>query len=486
MNMEHSLLNIEYSRSKFSPFFILIAVLAAATLGLADEPPKDTPQPVKPLVVQSAAVPFGGGAALVDKEVDPADATARLLVLSPSGPLVVLLEMTIDGQPFQTEREKMIDEMLAQADTDKDGKATWDEALKNPRFFSGRMAMYIRDDKTREQFHKANDKNADGLVDRFECRTIVSQYTGGPAFSMYNNPYGMAQPDILALLDVDKSGAISAEELAGAAERLASRDRDDNDLLDLTELGASPYGARGQGGAVAMNQAKPLLGLIGKSLNIDEAYNALVARFGKDDQLPAMHINGVPQLSRQLDKNENGLIDKDEVAALNEIEPHVHLAVHLGETGDMPAGLTIVSLGKALGEREKIAQPIDGGFALALPGSKLELVSSNTNFNNYNYATSAKALITQYDGDKNGYLEEKEFPTAQAAYFKQQFAAWDADGDGKVFTEEITKAYESQVRPQNYRMSVAGVDMGASLFGASTKRATAGSVCAKRATPASD
>jgi Ca2+-binding EF-hand superfamily protein len=438
---------------------LLLAGLAPALLQAAEDA---KPQAQPAIVVRNPAVSFGGGAAIVAQEVDPADATQRLLLLTPGGPLVVQVEMTIDGQPFQTDRERMVDEALALADPDKDGKATWEEALKNPRFFGGRMAMYIRDEKSREQFHKTADKNADGLVDRYEARALIATYTGGPAFSMYNNPASAGGPDIVALLDADNNGVVSAEELAGAAERLASRDRDDNEIVDMVELGASPYGYRPVGGNVA--QPKPLLGLIGKSLNVDEAYVALVARYGKEEKLPAMHVNGVPLLSRQLDQNENGLIDKEEISRLNEIEPHLQLAIHVGETGEKPAGLTLVALSEALGKREEIVQPIDGGVALSLSGVKLEFVSNNVTYNNLNYGNTAKAMINQYDADKNGYLELKEFPEAQQQYFKQQFTVWDADENGQVFAEEITKAYEVQARPQNYRMSVAGADMGASLF----------------------
>jgi hypothetical protein len=61
----------------------------------------------------------------IRKQVDLEDPIERfLLLLLPGGPLVVQVALTVDGKPFRKGREALIDELLAAADTDKDGKAT--------------------------------------------------------------------------------------------------------------------------------------------------------------------------------------------------------------------------------------------------------------------------------------------------------------------------------------------------------------------------
>ena len=45
------------------------------------------------------------------------------------GRLLVKVAMTIDGQPFRSTREKLLDEILTAVDKDKDGKVMWKEAL---------------------------------------------------------------------------------------------------------------------------------------------------------------------------------------------------------------------------------------------------------------------------------------------------------------------------------------------------------------------
>lgn len=451
---------------------IAIVLLLTAMLPAEEKKKAENAKPV--VVVRSSAggvaSPSGGAAAQVPEEVDAADATERVLLLTPTGPLVIELAMTIDGQPFRTEREALIESMLKAADTDEDGQPTWNEAFGNPKFLAGRLVNYARNEQARKQFTQSFDKNSDGKLDRYECRQLVAGQYGGAAFSMYNAPASQTGgPVLFSLLDVDGDKVLTEKELAAAGERLKSRDRNENDILEAAELSGAPA-PRGAARPVRLGGAapavKPLLGVIGKSLNVEEAYATLLDRYGKESTLPTMHLTATPALARGLDKNDNGLIDKEEVIALNEIQPHLRLTIALGETGDKPAGLSLAAISDDLGKAAKVEE-IDGGVALNIAGARLELISTNVNYGSYNYQRTADAMLTRYDTDKNGYLEEKEIgDDRQAVYLKQQFAAWDADGDGKVFAKEILAAYELMTRPQNYRVSLAGADLGGSLFSA--------------------
>ncbi len=472
--MKTSIVQMAAHNTSLCGIFLAVLSLAAISMPVSGAEKENAANAKAQVVVRTAGGPlgasFGGTAANVLEEVDPADATERVLLLTPAGPLVIQLDMTIDGQPFRTEREALVESMLKQADTDEDGQATWNEAFTTPKFLAGRLVNYARNEQARKQFTQTYDKNSDGKIDRYECRLLVAGQFAGAAFSMYNAPVSQTGgPDLFELLDADNDKVLSEKELLTASERLKSRDRDENDILDAAELSGAAAArgfARPLRVGAAAQPTKPLLGLIGKSLNLDEAYTALLARYGKDERLPTMHLTATPALARVLDKNDNGLVEKEELTMLNEIEPHLHLKIALGETGDEPAGLSLVSVSDDLGKAAKV-ETIDNGIALDLAGARLELISANVNYGNYDYSKTADAMITRYDADKNGYLEEKEFGEGQqAVYLKQQFATWDADSDGKVFAKEITAAYEQMTRPQNYRVSLAGADLGGSLFSA--------------------
>jgi hypothetical protein len=58
----------------------------------------------------------------------------RLLLFTKRGPLLIEVFVTIDGQPYLTVQERLIDELLKIADSDSDDTPTWDEALAHPQF----------------------------------------------------------------------------------------------------------------------------------------------------------------------------------------------------------------------------------------------------------------------------------------------------------------------------------------------------------------
>ena len=180
---------------------------------------------------RAQAVVARGGLATQEREnADPQDPYERFAILTPGGPIVVQAAITVGGQPFRKVREKLIDDLLAAADKDKDGQATWDEAASSPRFMLGRLRV---GNDQRQTMIRALDKNADGLVDRPEARLFVAQYFSAPAFMLNANAYGAdgrvfvangrvittggAQADVRALLDLDADGALSDTEIAAAA-----------------------------------------------------------------------------------------------------------------------------------------------------------------------------------------------------------------------------------------------------------------------------
>jgi Ca2+-binding EF-hand superfamily protein len=216
-----------------------------------------------------------------------------------------------------------------------------------------------------------------------------------------------------------------------------------------------------------MRQALPLLGLIGRTLNLEEAHGALAARYGAETpedsgDVPVSGFRQMPNLAKALDANGNGQIERDELARLNELSPHIQLRAAFGEIGDGPP-LSLVAMHNDAGEKIPVEAADKNGFHASLAGVRLEIIGGNANFGGYDYKATAQALINQYDTDKNGYLDEKDAPANQA-FLKQNFKTWDADENGQVVVDEIKMFYELQQRPQNYRASVAAADMGGSLL----------------------
>jgi Ca2+-binding EF-hand superfamily protein len=415
----------------------------------------------------------GYGGAPERENVDPQDPVERFALLTSGGPLVFEATITIDGQPFRTVREKLIDEMLAAADKDKDGKPTWDEALTAGRFTLGRVPS--QNEQQRKSYIQNFDKNADGLVDRGEVRQFIAQFFQGATFSLgggFGSAYGQggvvvvngqmmygggAQADLRALLDVDSDGTLSDKEIAAATERLKSRDANDNDLLEPGEI-ATPQAALQpmRVNQAQMAQAPQSALLLGPTAKAEALHAALVQRYkNADGKVTAASFAAVPKLFTALDKNEDGELQAEETLALNDVPPNVSLAVDLSSSGQAK-GFTIKSLA---GEVSKTHEAADA-IKLELPGVRVSLTANLAKAQQYNFEQNGKAMLTQYDKDNNQYLEKSELPGMLGAQFEQ----WDADGDGKVYAAEIASSYTRMMAPQGSQVAANVASQGNSLF----------------------
>ncbi len=443
------------------------------------------PQRVKQLVQVRAA----GGAQVVVRggwgqgdwdvreEVDRNNSIERFLLLLPGGPVIVEATMTIDGQPYQVRRETLIDEMLAVADTDGDGKPTWVEALAAPRFTLGRVRF--ANEQQQQQYRAGLDKNSDGIVDRVEVRRFIAQYSQGPAFVVgglggggrggaivVSNGQllggGTGSTEARGLIDEDGDGTLSPAEIEQAGDRLKSRDADDNDLLYAAELGGTAAGggayrvvasAPGPQMQVAQNAV-----LLGPEIKADSLFAALQQKYRTDDDGPieAAAFSAVAALFEQLDVNKNSRLDADEVLALNTHSPHIEVTAKLGEP-NAEAGLTVTSVADGL--PQVVTTP--DAARIEFPGAALQFDTKSPVQPTVNYAQTGKQYLTQYDKDGNQYLEMSELPEQ----FVQQFEAWDEDRDGKVYEQEIVASYTRMMAPQLSQVRANVTASGDPLFG---------------------
>lgn len=386
--------------------------------------------------------------------VDPQDNVERFLLLTPNGPLVIELRLTIDGEPFRAGRERLIDEMLKQADKDGDNVPTWKEGFANPRFGFGRFAyLGMQNEEQREQIIKSFDRNQNGRLDRGEARAFMAQNFGGATFGLQAfNFQPASQETTRRLLDINGDGAISGEELGMATERLRSRDGDDNELLYAAEISGQTNGygyqivnGRVGGGAQAMAL------LLGPLLDSASVYSTLLERYkGADGQLTATDFALTPSLIPTLDVNGNGQLDQYELTGLNAIAPHIRVSGKFAD-GDGGTVLELNSVSTELGSREGMVSSDSDSTRLVLAGLQLRLLTPPP-APMFNYQAQADATMARLDTNKNGYIEKEEVSGANQP-FAVQFDSWDEDGDGKVFPAEIKSFYDRQFAPLRTQIS---------------------------------
>jgi Ca2+-binding EF-hand superfamily protein len=401
---------------------------------------------------------------VVRKEVNPdKDDTERFVLLLPGGPMLIEATMLLDGKSFRVVREDLITEMIKFADKDEDGKSTWAEAIKSPRFTMGRLRFATPQQGTSTINYY--DLNKDGIVDRVEVRQFLARYFNGSAFSLTGGSYwgqsvvsvngrvsnvGGRPVDVKPLLDTNKDGILSAEEIAVAGDRLKSRDADDNDLLYSNEVTGTPTG-RGayqlQSRPGMFRRAASLYYLIGPTVSSAQIHSVLTQIYkNSEGKIDAANFSRVPELFKKLDKNANGILEQNEASGLNSAKPHTVLQIQFNK--DKGGKLTVDGV---------VAK--NNSTSIVLPGVKVSFSANVAAARTVDYSQTAKSYFARYDGDKNGYLEKKELGN-----FARQFETWDIDADGKVFEKEIAESYALAQRPQQSQFRASVANQGNPLF----------------------
>lgn len=404
-----------------------------------------------------------------------ASAAERFLLFTPRGPLVVELELTIDGQPHVAAMDKLVTEVLKLADTDADGRPTWKEVTASKRFMYGQFGnLPVSNENGIKQILDLYDADKDGVVDRAEVPRFLTRNAGGArAFSMrgtadFRDSNRFDSP-LWNLLNTDEERrTISAAEMQAAPARLRSRDGDDDDVLQAGDFAVAPPTQPGEAPARRRVRGPDAARLLGTHANWDLIRVELDEEYALGGQLSPANFPLTPDLFSLLDADKSGRLSKQEYLHLDKVPAHIRLAVNFGspakpaEQADvksapetppadpqaamaaMLARLPQVRLISLSPELQKVGgatldQP--GRLSLSIGGMALTFYTNDT-VASADFEAQAKQALDMFDADKNGYLEAKEVPAdAQAAF--GNFEAIDTDVDAKVYPGEIV-AFLSQ------------------------------------------
>ncbi len=424
----------------------------------------------------AAQPPAKGGAAPVKSE--PYD----LVFLSQSRPLLVRLDVRMDGKSLHAAWDDFIDYLFKYADRDSDGTLSKDEAdgapppslLNGAALFGGGFGMMGRPGGGNL------DANGDGKVTRtefgahyrraftaFQVHAGTRQDPGMDGFSPFqtNTPSPEAlNKALLNLLDTSKDGKLSRQELAAARGLFHRLDLDEDEVITHRELlpdftAFSIYGARrarapGSNPPSSVPQDPVFLAPAGSSRSVAQA---LLARYGKDRARKTLARADVAldqETFGRLDRDGNGELDSEELARFTHRTPDLQCVVRIGER--KPDDPLVEVIGGAGGQRlpgvEVRTSP--EGVVLVFGKERLAIrVAEGKPRSQLGFILRAGYLqqFQQADRDNNGYIEEKE---AQNSGLRTFFKMMDRDGDGKVYEKEVT-AYVDTIEDLQTRATVA-------------------------------
>lgn len=435
----------------------------------AETPAKDPPKVPDAVATTETKPTEEAKAEPVKKEVtEPATETAsappspppppeRLAILTPGGPLLVDVTMTLDGRPYNEAFDKRIDELLAAADTDGDGGATWKELLDNAKYlndaYAGRPEMSAREKRDAIEEY---DLNEDGHVDRREAAKWLGRDDRAPAaaFKVRSSrayiPNARTYSRIWQFLDRDANGELSADELARAGQALLDLDADDDQSLTMDELATLREQLIQPNNAATIDEStRDAAFHLQPGYTIERLDYLLPDLYSSHQALGPESFASLPKLFAQLDQSGEEWLDRDELDRLLTVEPHLRINVDFAEPKEGKASATVTMAGHQE-ELRVLGTPAEGRLNLDLGGTRLafsatDLVVPRGLGMNRNSMGGDQiqlfvhdredALFEQIDADGDGRLGAREMASCG-----DQLAQRDANGDGALSADELPYA----------------------------------------------
>lgn len=442
-------------------------------------------------------------------------------------PLLIRAHVRVGDRSYRAVWDDYVAKVFKYLDTDGDGVLSQKEIDRMPpmQFITGNGLFGGRRPGVRNEVltpHK------DGKATRDELATFLEKNGAAPfQFQMGQSTAGVYGAKVITLgasepvsaealsnaifnlLDKNKDGKLSRDELAAAPAVFAALDANDDEMITPKEIlpnagSGNVYGFKQDAAAVVVSRNSPTVStenapvmLINPGESGAALARQLLARYGpkgdKKKKLSAADL-GMDQASfDKLDADKDGLLDAEELAQFAKRVPDVELnikipvkAVEPAQSAkpakpDKPRNLYAVPEEGTSGEVDGTARAggaIDvkltktsGGIDIDLGVTHLELragaLASNSNLKlNFKLRDQYVNFFKQADTDNNGYLDEKE--AMASPIFRDVFKALDTDGDGMLYEKEmiaaLDKVEELQKAVQTGCVTLALSDKGNGLF----------------------
>lgn len=379
----------------------------------------------------------------INDATNPVPAAARVLLMSDHGPLLLDLHVSIDGRPQTDVVQDLVDEVMRLADTDGDGAVTWDEAMSDPDFRYGQYGNTVPESlEQQEQLIYGYDMIRNGRMDREEVLGFLNsrgnRLIDVVGFYREDRP----EPPLFTWLDVDQSRMLEPHELAASLDRARVLDRNDDWMIDRSELPSEQAPDNQQ--RRRNRNAPRIVAVLTPEIDWSRLLYSIEERYAYGSPIQAVDLLREP-LFQAIDKDQDGRWDRSEVSGLLELPADAKFDVAFGAEPKLRIEAVEPSTKAESGSSEKAAR-------LWFEDMQVDFQLRDASGSPFGSQEQYEMLWQRWDTTTDGYLDTDEYRAVQGAFSQLEFAAVDVDGDEKIYPEEATKVLLQRQAAQRSRI----------------------------------
>jgi Ca2+-binding EF-hand superfamily protein len=332
--------------------------------------------------------------------------------------------------------------MLQELDTNKDGKVSLSEL----------SAYYRKNGFNPFQVHLATPQ-----VNPLAAIGIARD-GGEPTAEQISN-------GVFALLDTNKDGKLTRQELAAAPALMYRLDENEDEMLSTRELvpntGSSVSNlfsmVRGQKAPDPKEVRKSLIPLPRNGEVPGDLIKAMKDRYGpkgkkvEEVKLSCKELGLDEATFRQLDINGDGVLDDKEMAGFIRRSPDIELTVRLGEKDENQAHVETTAKGRPTSLASKLTVK-EGVALLDLGVTRAEVRVSDEEVQMEFFVNIIRqqlsAVFKIADKGNKGYITKDDLKTGPAAQLANVFPMADRNNDGKLTEKELNDFLDKTIELQ--------------------------------------
>jgi Ca2+-binding EF-hand superfamily protein len=402
-------------------------------------------------------------------------------------PLVVRVQLFVDGEPALAAWNAFIADLFKDMDRDGDGALDRDEAARVPPpnvLFSGQF--FGVQPGAGVNLATLDTDPVDGKVSPAELADYYRTYGGGLFQAQmgysYASTVNLLTEVIYQRLDTNKDGELSRAELEAGATALLQLDTDEDEIVSAQELVSTAQSSQARpslpvvsGGSLP---AETPFFVVGPGDSLDRLARQFQIRYGnpevriRDRVLTRQEIGFDEATFATLDADRDGKLNADELARFAALPPDIEVTVRLGTRKANERPITVAARPDRRGPLPvKIHELNSGVVVFELDNVRVDLRSGEQPGN---VVAAPRIDLKQYyqqqfraaDADNNGYLDAKE--VEKTRFFAGSVKLFDTNGDGLIYEKEmlavIDKTQAIQTRALAVRTSMMVYDQGQGIF----------------------